>query len=117
MNDRRSRPRKWTHSAAAIQPPAIPSSGATAGVTSGLRGAGQRLVDHCLELLEGLGARDHAAVDEERRRTGHADARAVGDVLVDVRLELLLREAVVELLLVEPQLARHRLQLVRAQVG
>src|SRR5215475_12269868 len=88
MNDRRSRPRRCTHSAAAVQPPASATSGATAGVTSRLRRPRQLLIDHFLELLEGLGARQHATVDEERRRAGHADRGAVGDVLVDVRLEL-----------------------------
>src|SRR5262249_48678075 len=117
MNDRRSRPRRCTHSAEPTQTPASAASGATVGVTSRLRRARQLLVDDFLELLEGLGAGEHAAVDEERRRPGHADARAVRDVLVDDGLELLLRQTVVELLLVETHLARHGLELVRAQIG
>src|SRR6516225_3161187 len=117
MNERRSRPRRCTHSAEPTQTPASAASGAVASVTSRLRRARQLLVDDFLELLEGLRARQHTAVDEERRRPADAHARAVGDVLVDYRLELLLREAVVELLLIHADLARHRLQLLRAQVG
>src|SRR5215831_5593434 len=117
MNDRRSRPRRCTHSAEPAQTPASAASGAVAGVTSRLRRARQLLVDDLLELLEGLRARQHAAVDEERRCPRDADGRAVGDVLFDDRLELLLLEALVELLLVQADLARHRLQVGRAQVG
>src|SRR5262245_47540905 len=117
MNDRRSRPRRWTQSAAAVQPPASASSGATAGVTSRLRRPRQLVVDDLFELLEGLRARDHATVDEERRRARHSDARRVGHVLVDVGLELLLLEALVELGLIEPDLTRELLQRGVAQVG
>src|SRR4030095_12831189 len=117
MNDRRSRPRRWTQSAAAVQPPASASSGATAVVTSRLRRPRQLVVDDLLELLEGLRARDHATVHEERRRPGHTHAPPVGDVLYDVGLELLLREALVELGLIEPDLARQLLQRGIAQVG
>src|SRR5262245_65145237 len=117
MNDRRSRPRRWTQSAAAVQPPASASSGATAEVTSRLRRPRQLVVNDLFELLERLRARDHATVDEERRRARHADARRVGHVLVDVGLELLLVEALVELGLIEPDLARQLLQRGVAQVG
>src|SRR5262245_20015694 len=117
MNDRRSRPRRCTHSAVAVQPPARATSGATRNAPYRLRRPPQLLVDDFLELLEGLGARQHATVDEERRRAGDTDGRAVGDVLVDVRLELRLREALIELLLVESHLARHRLQLVGAEIA
>src|SRR5262245_5794943 len=117
MNDSRSRPRRCTHSAAAVQPPASASSGATAGITSRLRRARQLLVDDFLELVEGLGPGDHAAVDEECRRSGHPDAGCVRDVLVDVGLELLVLEALVELRLVEPQLAGECLQPLLAEIG
>src|SRR5262245_57587491 len=117
MNDRRSRPSWSTQSAAASQPPASASRGATAGVTSGLRRARQLLVDDFLELVEGLGPGDHAAVDEERRRSGHPYAGCVGDVLVDVGLELLVLEAFVELRLIEPELAGECLQPLLAEIG
>src|SRR4030095_13645930 len=117
MNDRRSRPRRWTQSAAAVQPPASASSGATAVVTSRLRRPRQLVVDDLLELLEGLRAGDHAPVDEERRCPRDTHARRIGNVLVDVGLELLLREALVELGLIEPDLARQLLQRGVAPVG
>src|SRR4030095_621325 len=110
-------PAKSPRAPAAAQPPASASSGATADVTSRLRRPRQLVVDDLFEFLEGLRARQHAAVDEERRRAAHADAGRVGHVLVDVGLELLLREALVELRLVEADLAGEALQLGIAQVG
>src|SRR5262249_38270271 len=117
MNDRRSRPRRCTHSAEPTQAPASATSGATAGVTSRLRRARQLVADDLFELPGGLRAGDHATVDEERRRARHPDARRVGHVLVDVGLELLLVEALVELGLIESELAGEALQLGVGEVG
>src|SRR5262249_36580596 len=82
----------------------------------GRRAGGQLLVDDLLELLERLCPVDHAPVDEEGR--GAADARFLAglDVLVDGVLELLRRHALLELLLVDADLAGHRLQIRRGQI-
>ena len=72
----------------------------------------QLLVDHFLELLERLGAGEHAAVDEECRCARHPHFGAVRDVLVDAILELLLGHALVELGAIEADLGRQRLQLL-----
>src|SRR5262245_14336546 len=77
----------------------------------------QLLVDHFLEALEGLRAREHAAVDEEGRRPVDADALAVLHVLLDGGLTLLLVHAGVELRLIQSDLARDGLQLGRAQIA
>src|SRR5262245_23718048 len=116
MNDRRSRPRRCTHSAAAVHTAVSARRGTATDVTS-RRGAGELLVDDLLELLEGLGAGDHATVDEECRGAGDADSGRVGHVLVDRVLAGMLGEALVEFRLVETDLARDRLQLGLAQVG
>src|ERR1700694_4019468 len=70
----------------------------------------QLLVDDALELLEGLGAGELVAVDEEGWRAGDADLGA--RLLVRLHhLGLLVRvEALVELALVEPELLRVALQ-------
>src|SRR5689334_20415784 len=62
------------------------------------------LVDHFLELVERLRARERPAVDEEGGRPVHAGRDAVRDVLVDLRAVRLLRVALAELRVVHSEL-------------
>jgi hypothetical protein len=52
-----------------------------------LLGLGLLLLDQLVELLEGLGAREEPAVDEERRGAAGAELRGDRLVLLDQRLE------------------------------
>src|SRR5207247_3482261 len=74
------------------------------------RRALQLVVDHLGEGLEGLGAADEAAIDEEGRRPGDAEPRAFLDVGRHRRLVLAAGHARVECAQVEPDLLRIRLE-------
>src|SRR4029079_6392719 len=69
-----------------------------------LVGLGLLLVDELLEVLDGLGAREEAAVDEERRGAASAERGALGLLLDDLLLEGRVGHVLLELLDVEAEL-------------
>src|ERR1044072_1952632 len=65
---------------------------------------GQRGIDRGAEMFDRLRPFEHLAVDEERRRAGHAQRARLGDVRIDVARKAMLVQTLHESVTLEPDL-------------